>query len=97
MQLSIARLDTPLGEMQIVSDVEGLCAIDFSDCEDRLMTHLNRRFGAADLKAEADPFGAVTALTRFFDGDVTLSTLSPQTLGAPPFNKRFGTLSGKFP
>ena len=87
MPLAIARLATPLGDMQVVSDPKGLCAIDFSDCEDRLMAHLRRRFGEITLQAEDDPAGAVTALKSYFNGHVTAINTLPANPGGTPFQQ----------
>lgn len=84
----IDRAATPLGEIVVVCDAEGrLCAVDWSDYQERMTTLLNRYFGVGSftLIPRQDPHGITTALQRYFSGDF----LAIQDLAVRPAGTAF--------
>ncbi|GIK99361.1 MAG: methylated-DNA--protein-cysteine methyltransferase [Alphaproteobacteria bacterium] len=72
-RLVIDRLGTPLGELLIVADAVGrLCAIEWSDQEDRLRAslRLQNRAGGYVLTPAASATGNGAALAAYFRGDL---------------------------
>lgn len=66
LQLSIERLKTPIGEMIVITDVDGkLRTTDWTDHEDRMNHFLQIHYGADGLKLE--PVHELTDVTRSID------------------------------
>jgi methylated-DNA-[protein]-cysteine S-methyltransferase len=73
-QLFIDRIDTAIGEMILVADLEGnLRAIDWADHEARMQRLLERHYGGNGfiLEPAKNPSGLSDTLSRYFAGDVT--------------------------
>lgn len=69
LELALARAPSPLGELLLVSDAEGvLRALDFADCEARLRLLLRRQWGAVALREGAPPAEVRDALRGYFAG-----------------------------
>jgi methylated-DNA-[protein]-cysteine S-methyltransferase len=87
LQLTIDRVDTPIGEMVIVADHDGnLRAVDWTDHEERMLHLLRRHYGANgfNLKPGKNPHGLTDAINRYFAGDLAaLDTLLVKTMGTP--------------
>ena len=70
-RLSLARLDSPLGELLLVSDEAGaLRALDFADYEVRLHRLLASHYGRVALTRTAAPVHLRDALGRYFAGEL---------------------------
>lgn len=69
-ELSIDTIDSLLGPIVIVTDDRALCALDFGDCEGRMMTLLARRFGEPVLRREANPLGVSARVRAYLGGDL---------------------------
>jgi methylated-DNA-[protein]-cysteine S-methyltransferase len=83
-----AAFASPLGPLALVASPEGLCAVGF-DCDwARVVVELERRFGAVVLEPTEDPAGAVSALRRYFDGDVRAIEAIPVDTGGTPFQQQ---------
>jgi methylated-DNA-[protein]-cysteine S-methyltransferase len=91
LQLSLDRLETPIGEMLLVTDNEGnLRAIDWADFEARMRRLLVRHYGEEGfgLQAGLAPQVVKDALQRYFAGDLTaIDALRVKTAGTP-FQRR---------
>jgi methylated-DNA-[protein]-cysteine S-methyltransferase len=87
MQFLIDRIDTPLGEMLIVSDQEGnLRATDWTEHEARMHRSLRLHYGENGFKLEPtrNPNGLTDAIGRYFAGELTaIDTLPVRTAGTP--------------
>jgi methylated-DNA-[protein]-cysteine S-methyltransferase len=44
MKLLIDRISSPMGTMLLISDGSSLCALDFADCEVRMLKLLQKRY-----------------------------------------------------
>lgn len=67
--LALDRFETPIGTALLVTDAaDRLCALDWSDYEDRLTTLLRRQHGAVTLQPGAAPAALRRALADYFEG-----------------------------
>ncbi len=69
MEFWLERLASPIGTILLVSDGEALCALDFSDYEERMLAQLRRQYGNFRL-AECAAGTAARHLKDYFDGDL---------------------------
>ncbi len=69
MKLFSDRLDSPLGEIILISDGERLCALDFADCAPRMMRLLSKRYPAWELVETIDPQGFSSKVRAYLNGD----------------------------
>jgi methylated-DNA-[protein]-cysteine S-methyltransferase len=87
LHLRIDRLDTPIGEMLIVTDrKDNLRAVDWSDYENRMHHLLRLHYGENGFTFESGQnASAVTfALSKYFRGELSaIDTLAVQTGGTP--------------
>ncbi len=75
-------MDTPIGGLGLYVKDGALCGLEFPEHRTPFEVWLQRRFGAVDVKAVADPGGVVGALARYFDGDLAvLDRISVDTGG----------------
>ncbi len=90
LQLLIDRLDTPIGEMLIVADVEGnLRAAHWVDREAGMRHALRRQYGehGFHLQPACNPNGLTHAITRYFEGELTAIDFLPVETGGTPFQR----------
>ena len=65
-------MKTPLGDAILVADAAGaLRMFVWEDVRGGWGDRARRSLGAAELAARRDPFGHTTALTRYFEGEIT--------------------------
>ena len=87
LQLFVERLDTPIGEFQVVADDEGnLRATEWLDHEGRIQRILRLQYGENGFVLEAcrNPHGLTDAIRRYFAGDLkAIDGLPVQTAGSP--------------
>lgn len=86
--LSARTLPTPLGGFVVVADAQGLLrAAEFEDRDERLRRSLSLRFGREGyiLAPGAFPDTIVTALERYFEGDISAIDGIPVALDGTPF------------
>jgi len=90
--LHLDRLQTPIGTALVVTNTSGaLCALDWSDYEDRLTTSLRRYLGAAPLVDAPAPQPIRQALTRYFAGDLAQLDTIPCHIPGTPFQNKVWT------
>lgn len=82
-RLTLDRIETPLGEVLLVTDADGAVrALDFADFEPRMMKLLARYFGAVELSEGLAPEAVRTAVQAYFHGDAhALEGLTTRTGG----------------
>ena len=89
LALFLSRLETPTGEMQIITDAQSrIRATDWSDLDDRRTRLLERHYGPAGkgytLTDAPVPPVIRTAFEAYFAGDLTaLDALEVETAGTP--------------
>ncbi len=85
LQLFIDGIDTPIGRLLVVGDVDGkLRAVDWADYENRMLRLLRLHYGATGFTLEPvrDSGGLTSALTRYFAGEfLAIEELPVQTAG----------------
>jgi methylated-DNA-[protein]-cysteine S-methyltransferase len=81
--LTLDRMETPVGEMLVVTDAEGAVrALDFADYEARMLRLLARHAPGASLTPGRAPEAVRDALAAYFTGDVrALDALPVKTAG----------------
>jgi len=83
----IDRLATPIGELIVIGDSDGvLRTIDWTDHEARMKLLLDRYYGRGryTLTPKRDPGGLTSAMRRYFKGEIgVLKDLPVATTGTP--------------
>ena len=90
LRLSIDRIDTPIGEMLIVADLEGnLRAADWTDYETRMRRILCLHYGENGFRLEpaSHPNGLTRAITSYFEGELTAIDALPVKTGGTAFQR----------
>ncbi|WP_201313094.1 methylated-DNA--[protein]-cysteine S-methyltransferase [Dyella sp. EPa41] len=84
MELFQSRLNSPLGEMRLVTDAQNnVRALDFADHMARLHRGLREHYGTAEMTDIPAPPAIAQAITRYFDGDLhALDALTTATAGS---------------
>jgi len=67
--LQYDKIDSPIGIVLIVVDAGQLCALDYEDYEQRMLTLLERRYGSVHLEPTTDPCGFSSRVRDYFAGD----------------------------
>lgn len=91
LTLQVERSPTPLGDMLVVTDEQGLLrALDWGDHESdmlRLMRNHYRK-DAVDLREARRPTPAMQAMLAYFDGDLTGIDRLPVLTGGTDFQRQ---------
>jgi methylated-DNA-[protein]-cysteine S-methyltransferase len=91
LHLQLNRLETPIGQMLILTDTEGnLRVIDWLDHEPRmrlLLQHQYRKQGLI-LQESATPNACTRALESYFAGDLLAIDNLPTKTGGTPFQQK---------
>jgi methylated-DNA-[protein]-cysteine S-methyltransferase len=88
MKLWLDRINSAIGTVFIVSDGKSLCAIDFSDYEDRMRKLLSQRYDEYELVAQSNPQGFSDRLQAYFDRDFTALNDLPVNPGGTEFQQK---------
>ncbi|MCB1380586.1 MAG: methylated-DNA--[protein]-cysteine S-methyltransferase [Alphaproteobacteria bacterium] len=64
------RIATPIGTMLLLASDSVLLLLEFEDATDRVEREVAKRFGGAEIVAEANPFGLSDRVRRYFAGDL---------------------------
>ncbi len=69
--LTLDRVASPIGEIQLVTDQQGVVrALDFSSHDLRMRTLMGRYYRGTELKSGTAPAGVRSALGAYFDGQL---------------------------
>lgn len=84
MKMYLSHLDSPLGEMLLVTDTErAVRALDFADHSARLQRVLRQHYGDAELNETPAPVEIADALASYFKGELdALNLLRTATAGS---------------
>lgn len=83
MQLLLSHLDSPLGEMLLVTDdLQNIRALDFADHEARLYRRLRERYGRMELANCPAPVGIARVVASYFSGELDALYVLPATASA---------------
>ena len=97
--LWIDRIDTPIGEMLIVSDhEENLVATDWTEYEERTRAWLRRQYGESGSRLEpaCEPNGLTRAIRSYFAGELKAIDKLPANAPGRPFSARCGARCARF-
>jgi methylated-DNA-[protein]-cysteine S-methyltransferase len=104
LRFLLGRLDTPIGEMLIVTDGEGnLRAIDWAEHEMRMRRLLERQYRGRDagrgftLEGGRAPRDVVRALENYFAGDLTAIDRLPVKTAGTPFQRKVWSALQRIP
>jgi methylated-DNA-[protein]-cysteine S-methyltransferase len=88
MKLFIDKIDSAIGKILLVSDGEHLCALDYADCESRMMMLLRRHYPGFQLRDTIDPQGFSGQIRAYLAGDINcINGISVDT-GGTAFQQR---------
>jgi methylated-DNA-[protein]-cysteine S-methyltransferase len=100
LRLLLDRMNTPIGEMLVVTDSEGnLRAIDWAEYETRMRGLLRRHYGEGGFTLEEGraPYDVARAIEKYFAGDLrALDGLRVKTAGTA-FQRRVWDALRKIP
>ena len=88
MKLLIDRIPSPMGTIQLISDGSSLCALDFADCEARMLGLLHKRYPACELVGTIDPLGLSTKIRAYLSGDFRSLDNIPVNGGGTEFQQQ---------
>ena len=86
MTLSIDRIDSPIGSLNLVADGRGLRALDYADQEARMMRLLRAR-GDARIAEADDPQGFSSRLRAYLAGELDALDEIPVAAEGTPFQQ----------
>lgn len=91
LEFMLERVDSPLGQMLIVTDAQGrLRALDWHDHEERMRLLLRRQYPGQPvrLRETREASAATPALLAYFTGDVGAVDTLPVALGGTDFQRQ---------
>ena len=98
MRLQLDRYASPIGEILLVHDEEGvLRVLDFSEYEPRMMRLLKRHYGDAALVVGESPAATTVALDAYFKGELVKLSALPTATNGTPFQRSVWTALRKIP
>jgi methylated-DNA-[protein]-cysteine S-methyltransferase len=90
LHFRIDRLDTPIGELLIVTDrKQNLCAVDWTDYENRMHRLLRLHYGENGFAFEParNPNDVRHAISRYFEGELSAIETLPVETGGTVFQR----------
>ena len=88
VRLVVDSLPSPIGPIFIACTDDALCVVDFDGNEERMHTHLRRRFAEYELFGEPNPLGVTALLERYFAGDLGAIANVRVDAGGTPYQCR---------
>lgn len=85
--LLIDRVDSPIGEVLLISDGRALWALDFDDHEDRMLKLMGSRADATSFREADDPQGFSSRLRAYFEGRFEALDDIPVETGGTAFQR----------
>ncbi|MFI5395684.1 MAG: methylated-DNA--[protein]-cysteine S-methyltransferase [Candidatus Binatia bacterium] len=88
----IDTMTTPLGTAILIADAAGALRMHaWEDPAERWRKEFHRRHHDAELVSQRDPFGHVTALERYYSGEITALDTIPVAFAGTPFQQKVWT------
>jgi methylated-DNA-[protein]-cysteine S-methyltransferase len=87
MKLDYDDISSPLGTIRIVVADGAVCALDFGDTHERMLSALEMRYGDVELRRRRDPAGASRKLRAYFDGELEALDAIPAECGGTEFQQ----------
>jgi methylated-DNA-[protein]-cysteine S-methyltransferase len=86
--IHVATIESPVGPLAIVSRQNRVCLLHFGGEDDYVRGWIERWYRAEPVERAEDPAGAVSALRRYFDGELTAIDALEIELNGTPFQRR---------
>ncbi|MEO1402258.1 MAG: methylated-DNA--[protein]-cysteine S-methyltransferase [Cyanobacteria bacterium J06635_1] len=86
--LRIDRVESPMGQILVVTHGDILCSVDFEDYEDRMMALLKKRYGEVDLEEGGQPSGVCDRIRTYLSGDLHSLDDIPTETGGTEFQQQ---------
>jgi methylated-DNA-[protein]-cysteine S-methyltransferase len=87
MKLQIDRIESPLGNIHLVTDGVSLCALDFAGYETRMMGLLQKRYSSVEFVDTIDPQGFSSKVRAYLGGDYGSLDDLPVNAGGTDFQQ----------
>lgn len=92
LRLTLSRTTSPLGDILLVTDMDGAVrALDFHDYEPRMMRLLGRHYARFDLTTGAAPTSVLEALDAYSSGDLVALDVIRVATGGTDFQRAIWT------
>ena len=88
IKLQLSHVPSPIGELLLVSQRDALGALDYADCEQRMLTLLKRRYGAFCLTKDGGYSQYKAQLQSYFAGSYAALDTIPIAPRGTPFQQR---------
>lgn len=88
VKLLIDKINSQIGTILIVCDGEKLCALDFADCEQRMLKLLQKRYPNFYFQERKNPLGFSGLLQAYLQGDRHSLKNIPVDTGGTPFQQQ---------
>ena len=86
--LNIDYVTSPMGTIWVITKDDVLCALDFADCETRVMKLLQKRYGTVQLVNTTNPGGVCDRLRAYLAGDLHSLDDIPTETGGTEFQQQ---------
>jgi methylated-DNA-[protein]-cysteine S-methyltransferase len=86
--LHVATVESPVGPLTIAANESRVCLLHFGRSHADARRELGRWYPGSSIEPHADPGGAVSALGRYFDGDLTSLDGIQVELHGTPFQRQ---------
>ncbi len=88
IELCYDEIPSPIGTVFIACEEDAMCALYFSDFEERMWRQLKPRYPEVNLTRRHDPFGYRALIDRYFQGDLAAVDEIKVTTGGTPFQRK---------
>jgi methylated-DNA-[protein]-cysteine S-methyltransferase len=96
-KLFIDRIESPIGNIIIVTDEQNMCALDYEAYQHRMHRLLGERYSQYNLVEAHDPLGYSTRIRKYFEGDLdAIETISVEA-GGSEFQRDVWAMLRKIP
>ena len=86
--IALAQVESPVGPLTIAARDERVCLLHFGPDDERVRRWLARWYPGRAVVGHNDPAGAVSVLSRYFEGDVDAIDAIAVEMNGTPFQQR---------
>jgi methylated-DNA-[protein]-cysteine S-methyltransferase len=86
--LYLDTVDSPIGQILVITDASDLCALEFADYQTRTITFLTKRFGSFELQPTSNPLQISERIQAYFQGDYKSLDQIPVSLRGTDFQQQ---------
>ena len=88
LALTVDRIPSAMGDLLVVTDGESLCALEFADCEARMMAHLQHHHGPICLTPSSTPSEISQRVQAYLQGELDALQSVPVNPGGTAFQQQ---------